>query len=108
MPECDASLVNESTTGNWWIARIGQTTAKSLRNEDSYDDWSYGTEPIPCDTSWVRPRTLNQLFVGLVDAFVSSESINHEVLARMAIQQILQLPEKTLLNLRSQYPSNTL
>jgi hypothetical protein len=70
MPECDASLVNESTTGNWWIARIGQTTAKSLRNEESYDDWSYGTEPIPCDTSWVRPRTLNQLFVGLVDAFV--------------------------------------
>jgi hypothetical protein len=107
MPECDASLVNESTTGNWWIARIGQTTAKSLRNEDSYDDWSYGTEPIPCDTSWVRPRTLNQLFVGLVDAFVSSESTNHEVLARMAIQQILQLPEETLLNLRSQYPSNT-
>jgi hypothetical protein len=107
MPECDASLVKGSTTGNWWIARIGQTTAKSLRNEESYDDWSDGTEPIPCDTSWVRPRTLNQLFVGLVDAFVSSESINHEVLARMAIQQILQLPEETLLNLRSQYPSNT-
>jgi hypothetical protein len=28
-------------------------------------------------------------------------------LARMAMQQILQLPEETLLNLRSQYPSNT-
>jgi len=108
MPESDACLAHESITGKWWIARIGQTTAKSLRNEDSYDDWSYGTEPIPCDTSWVKPHTPKQLFIGLVDAFVSSESINHEVLARMAMQTILQLPEETLLHLRSQYLSKTL
>jgi hypothetical protein len=46
MLECDASLVPESTTGKWWIARIGQTTAKTLRNEETYDDWSYGQNPF--------------------------------------------------------------
>ncbi len=97
---------NESTTGKWWISRIGQTTAKALRNEESYDDWSYGTEPIPCDTSWVKPHTPNQLFIHLVDAFVSSESINHELLARIAMYEMLNLPEATLLQLRSQYLSN--
>ena len=104
MPECDDYSANGSTTGKWWIALIGQTTARSLRNEDSYDDWSYGTEPIPCDTSWVKPQNLKQLFIGLVDVFVNSESINHEVLAQLAMQTILQLPEETLLNLRRQYP----
>ena len=107
MPESDACLANESTTGKWWISRIGQTTAKALRNEESYDDWSYGTEPIPCDTSWVKPQTPNQLFIHLVDAFVSSESINHELLARIAMYELLNLPEATLLQLRSQYLTGT-
>jgi hypothetical protein len=48
---------------------------------------------------------LKQLFIGLVDVFVNSESINHEVLAQLAMQTILHLPEETLLNLRRQYPS---
>ena len=107
MQELGALSANESTTGKWWISRIGQTTAKALRNEESYDDWSYGTEPIPCDTSWVKPHTPNQLFIHLVDAFVSSESINHELLARIAMYEMLNLPEATLLDLRSQYLSNT-
>ena len=107
MQELGALSANESTTGKWWISRIGQTTAKALRNEESYDDWSYGTEPIPCDTSWVKPQTPNQLFLHLVDAFVSSESINHELLARIAMYEMLNLPEATLLDLRSQYLSNT-
>ena len=106
MQELGALSANESTTGKWWISRIGQTTAKALRNEESYDDWSYGTEPIPCDTSWVKPQTPNQLFLHLVDAFVSSESINHELLARIAMYEMLNLPEATLLQLRSQYLSN--
>jgi hypothetical protein len=106
MQELGALSANESTTGKWWISRIGQTTAKALRNEESYDDWSYGTEPIPCDTSWVKPHTPNQLFIHLVDAFVSSESINHELLARIAMYEMLNLPEATLLQLRSQYLSN--
>jgi hypothetical protein len=107
MQESGALSANESTTGKWWISRIGQTTAKALRNEESYDDWSYGTEPIPCDTSWVKPHTPNQLFIHLVDAFVSSESINHELLARIAMYEMLNLPEATLLDLRSQYLANT-
>jgi hypothetical protein len=41
-----------------------------------------------------------------VDAFVSSESINHELLARIAMYEMLNLPEATLLQLRSQYLSN--
>ena len=106
MQELGALSANESTTGKWWISRIGQTSAKALRNEESYDDWSYGTEPIPCDTSWVKPHTPNQLFIHLVDAFVSSESINHELLARIAMYEMLNLPEATLLQLRSQYLSN--
>jgi hypothetical protein len=106
MQELGALSANESTTGKWWISRIGQTTAKALRNDESYDDWSYGTEPIPCDTSWVKPQTPNQLFIHLVDAFVSSESINHELLARIAMYEMLNLPEATLLQLRSQYLSN--
>lgn len=106
MQESDACSVNESTTGKWWISRIGQTSAKALRNEESYDDWSYGTEPIPCDTSWVKPHTPNQLFIHLVDAFVNSESINHELLARIALYELFKLPEATLLQLRSQYLSD--
>jgi hypothetical protein len=42
-----------------------------------------------------------------VDAFVSSESINHELLARIAMYELLNLPEATLLQLRSQYLTGT-
>ncbi len=28
--------------------------AGSLRNQDDYDDWEYGTEPIPGDPTWTR------------------------------------------------------
>jgi len=28
--------------------------AGSLRNSDDYDDWEYGTEPIPGDPTWTR------------------------------------------------------
>jgi hypothetical protein len=26
----------------------------SIRNEDDYDDWDYGTEPIPGDPTWIK------------------------------------------------------
>jgi hypothetical protein len=42
-----------------------------------------------------------------VDAFVSSESINHELLARIAIQEMLKLPQATLLQLQDQYKTGT-
>jgi hypothetical protein len=89
------------------MSRIGQTTARMVRNDDAYDDWSYGTEPIPCDTSWVMPKTPQQLYVTLVDAFVSCESINHELLAAVALRKILELPEGTLQTIRERYHQPT-
>jgi len=29
-----------------------ESLAKALRNLDSYDDWTYGTEVIPNDRTW--------------------------------------------------------
>jgi len=29
----------------------------SIRNADDYDDWEYGTEPIPDDHTWTRKRS---------------------------------------------------
>jgi hypothetical protein len=29
----------------------------SIRNADDYDDWEYGTEPIPHDHTWTRRRS---------------------------------------------------
>jgi hypothetical protein len=29
----------------------------SIRNSDDYDDWEYGTEPIPHDHTWTRKRS---------------------------------------------------
>lgn len=31
-----------------------ESLAKILRNLDSYDDWEYGTEVIPNDTTWCK------------------------------------------------------
>jgi len=32
--------------------------ASSLRNSDDYDDWDYGTEPIPRDLTWTNKLSL--------------------------------------------------
>jgi len=29
----------------------------SIRNADDYDDWEYGTEPIPDDHTWTRKHS---------------------------------------------------
>lgn len=29
----------------------------SIRNSEDYDDWEYGTEPIPHDHTWTRRRS---------------------------------------------------
>lgn len=81
-------------------------TARTIRNEPSYDDWRYGTEPIPGDTNWVAPQTAAQLIARLVDAFDESESINRELLARLAFHEIFKLPAATLLQIRAQHPYN--
>lgn len=61
-------------------------------------------EPIPGDTSWVVPRDLTQLITRLVDVFEAEETVNHVTLARLAIHEMLKLPEAVLLQLRSQHP----
>ena len=33
--------------------------ARWLRNDDSYDDWERGMEPIPGDRTWVRKKCSN-------------------------------------------------
>lgn len=33
-----------------------ESLAKILRNLDSYDDWEYGTEVIPNDTTWCKSK----------------------------------------------------
>ncbi len=32
--------------------------ARWLRNDEHYDDWAYGTEPIPGDHTWAKERPL--------------------------------------------------
>ncbi len=31
-----------------------EQTFVEIRNDDDYDDWEYGTEPIPHDHTWTR------------------------------------------------------
>ena len=31
--------------------------AKRLRNQQDYDDWEVGLEPIPHDKAWLKPKT---------------------------------------------------
>lgn len=81
--------------------------ARTIRNESSYDDWEVGMEPIPGDTSWVVPHDLTQLITRLVDVFEAEETVNYTTLARLAIHEMLKLPEATLLQLRSQHPYHT-
>jgi len=73
-------------------------------NDPSYDDWYYGTEPIPGDTSWVQPRTLPQLHRRLCDTFAAAETTNMERLAALAIREILSVSSETLSDLKNQHP----
>ena len=75
-----------------------------LRNETDYDDWDYGTEPIPCDTSWIEPLTLDQLLRQVAQVLSEAETLNTDVLARKAITAVLKLPLNTLQNLKNQDP----
>jgi hypothetical protein len=105
MKDSDACSQNALTTGNWWTRRIGTSNARDLRNSDDYDDWEYGTEPIPSDTSWVRPTTLTQLFHKIIAKLELADTVDSQKLARLVINEILRLPASTLLDLKSQDPS---
>lgn len=38
------------------IKKYREEFARWLRNEDSYDDWDRGMEPIPGDKTWVKTK----------------------------------------------------
>lgn len=38
--------------------RERERLARWLRNGETYDDWAYGTEPIPKDRSWAQKKPL--------------------------------------------------
>lgn len=84
---------------------IGTTEARELRNASDYDDWQYGTEPIPGDTHWVRIRTLTQLYRHLIYVFATSDTISSTTLAKLAIHEILKLRLTDLTRLRQQDPT---
>lgn len=82
--------------------------ARTTRNDPSYDDWYYGTEPIPGDATWVQPRTLRQLHARVSDTLAQSGTINSDYLATLAILEILNLSDETLAEIRrssSRYPA---
>ena len=81
------------------------SNARDLRNSADYDDWHYATEPIPFDTSWVRPTTLTQLFHKIIAKLELADTVDSQKLARLVIQEILSLPASTLLDLKAQDPS---
>jgi hypothetical protein len=71
-----------------------------LRNENDYDDWDYGTEPIPGDTSWASSGcSVLALYARLIQLFQEAETVSPEKMAAIAVTTILNLPPETLLRL---------
>ena len=104
MKDSANSSPSESTTGPRSTRPIGTTEARELRNQPDYDDWDYGTEPIPGDTHWVRVKTLTQLYRHLIYVFATSDTISSTRLAEMAIYEILKLRLTDLTRVRQQDP----
>jgi hypothetical protein len=104
MKDSANSSPSESTTGPHSTRLIGTTEARELRNQPDYDDWDYGTEPIPGDTHWVRVKTLTQLYRHLIYVFATSDTISSTRLAEMAIHEILKLRLTDLTRVRQQDP----
>jgi hypothetical protein len=92
-------------TGHQSTRTIELTLVSDLRNADDYDDWEYGTEPIPGDTHWVKIRTLTQLYRHLIYVFTTSNSICSSRLAELAIHEILKLRLTDLAQVRQQDPN---
>jgi hypothetical protein len=102
MPSSESSSPTALTTGH----RLIQTSeARELRNSSDYDDWEYGTEPIPGDTHWVKVRTLTQLYRHLMYVFATSDSVASPTLAKLAITEILKLQLPSLDSLKQQDPN---
>lgn len=73
--------------------------ARTLRNSEDYDDWAYGTEPIPHDTSWAKNSSVLNLYARVLQRFQEAETVNMGRLAAIAITEILSVPSETLLRL---------
>ena len=104
MPAYEKCSPSESTTGNRSSRLIGSAESREIRNATDYDDWYYGTEPIPGDTHWVKARTLTQLYRHLIYVFATSDSICSSKLAEMAMCEVLKLPLSRLNTLKKQDP----
>ena len=83
---------------------IPTSEARDLRNANDYDDWEYGTEPIPGDTHWVKVRTLTQLYRHLIYVFATSDTICSSRLAETAIYEILKLRLTDITRVKQQDP----
>ena len=105
MPFSENSSPTESMTGRQSTRTIELTLVSDLRNAEDYDDWEYGTEPIPGDTHWVKIRTLTQLYRHLIYVFTTSNSICSSRLAELAIHEILKLRLTDLAQVRQQDPN---
>jgi hypothetical protein len=92
-------------TGHRSTRTIELALVSDLRNAEDYDDWEYGTEPIPGDTHWVKIRTLTQLYRHLIYVFATSNSICSSRLAELAIHEILKLRLTDLAQVRQQDPN---
>jgi len=102
MHSSESSSPTALTTGH---RLIPTSEARDLRNSSDYDDWEYGTEPIPGDTHWVKVRTLTQLYRHLIYVFATSENICSSKLAGLAIYEILKLRLADLDQLKEQDPN---
>ena len=92
-------------TGHHSTRLIPTSEARDLRNQDDYDDWEVGLEPIPGDTHCVRVRTLTQLYRHLIYVFATSDTISSTRLANLAIHEILKLRLTDLTRIRQQDPN---
>jgi len=92
-------------TGHQSTRTIELALVSDLRNAEDYDDWEYGTEPIPGDTHWVKICTLTQLYRHLIYVFATSNSICSSRLAELAIHEILKLRLTDLAQVRQQDPN---
>ena len=102
-----AESLNDNSVKNLALPNAQFIMFCDPRNDEDYDTFDYGTEPLPKDTTWIIPKNPTQLLIKLVDAFDNSQTINRNALARLAIKEILKLPEASLLQIRSQYLGHT-
>ncbi|MGA1114588.1 MAG: hypothetical protein ACO3TI_06525 [Aquiluna sp.] len=73
--------------------------ARAVRNEEDYDDWDYGTEPIPGDTYWTTSTSVLSLYSNLIQQFQEAQTASYDKLAAIAVTRILSLPPETLMRL---------